>query len=129
MIRGKAVELSPEMDDTLRAESLTFSPHCALLCSSARPSGPARRLAKGGPLCRAGRNLDGWFGACSSMASNVRNNPDKGRFELDLGGQVVFARYARHGSGLVIPHVEAPPSLRGTGAAGQLMAGGVGGFP
>ena len=52
----------------------------------------------------------------------VRDNPDKGRFELDLGGQVVFARYARHGSVRVIPHVEAPPALRGTGAAGQLIA-------
>jgi uncharacterized protein len=41
----------------------------------------------------------------------------------DLGGQVVLARYARHGSTLVIPHVEAPPALRGTGAASQLMAG------
>ena len=71
----------------------------------------------------AGWNLDGRFGACSSMASNVRDNPDKVCFELDLGGQVVFARYARHGSVLVIPHVEAPPSLRGTGAASQLMAG------
>jgi uncharacterized protein len=54
--------------------------------------------------------------------TKVRDNPDKGRFELDLGGQVVFARYARHGSVLVIPHVEAPPALRGTGAAGQLSS-------
>ena len=57
------------------------------------------------------------------MTSKVRDNPDKGRFELELGGQVVFARYARHGSMLVIPYVEAPPPLRGTGAASQLMAG------
>jgi predicted GNAT family acetyltransferase len=35
----------------------------------------------------------------------------------------VFTRYARHGSVLVIPYVEAPPALRGTGAASQLMAG------
>jgi len=40
------------------------------------------------------------------MTSKVRDNPEKGRFELDLGGQVVFARYARHGSMLVIPHVD-----------------------
>ncbi len=86
------------------------------------PHGPARRVKKGGPHCRAGWNLDGRFGACCSM-TQVRDNPDKSRFELDLGGQVVFARYARHGSTLVIPHVEAPPPLRGTGAASQLMAG------
>jgi uncharacterized protein len=35
----------------------------------------------------------------------------------------VFTRYARHGSVLVILYVEAPPALRGTGAASQLMAG------
>ena len=46
--------------------------------------------------------------------TQVSDNPDKGRFELDLGGQVVFARYARHGSVLVIPYVEAPPALRCT---------------
>ncbi len=57
------------------------------------------------------------------MAGPVRDNPERSRFELDIGGQTVFARYARQGSTLVIPYVEAPPALRGTGAAGQLMAG------
>jgi uncharacterized protein len=52
-----------------------------------------------------------------------RYNSEQGRFELDLGGKVVFACYARHGSMLIIPHVQAPPPLRGTGAASQLMAG------
>jgi len=41
----------------------------------------------------------------------------------------VFARYARQGSTLVILYVEAPPPLRGTGAASQLMVGGDGGCP
>src|SRR3954464_11956970 len=59
------------------------------------------------------------------MTSEVRDNPEGGRFELDIGGQAVFARYARHGSLLVIPYVEAPPPLRGTGAASQLMTGGM----
>ena len=57
------------------------------------------------------------------MTSHVRESPERGRFELDVGGQIVFARYARQGSTLVIPYVEAPPALRGTGAAGQLMRG------
>jgi len=57
------------------------------------------------------------------MAAKVTDNQERGRFELDVGGQVVFARYARHGSTLVIPYVEAPPPLRGTGPASQLMAG------
>ena len=70
----------------------------------------AQRLNKGRPFCRGERNLGGRFGACCSM-TKVRDNPDKNRSELDLGGQVVFARYARHGSVLVIPYVEAPPAL------------------
>ncbi len=57
------------------------------------------------------------------MAAAVRDNPERSRFELEIGGQTVFARYARQGSTLVIPYVEAPPALRGTGAASQLMTG------
>ncbi len=57
------------------------------------------------------------------MGSRVTDNPERSRFELDVDGQTVFARYVRQGSTLVIPYVEAPPALRGTGAAGQLMAG------
>jgi predicted GNAT family acetyltransferase len=43
------------------------------------------------------------------------------RFEWREDGHVAFADYARQGNVLVIPHVEAPPALRGTGAAGRLM--------
>ena len=57
------------------------------------------------------------------MTGHVRDNPERSRFELDLGGEIVFARYARHGPMLVIPYVEAPPLLRGTGAADRLMRG------
>jgi predicted GNAT family acetyltransferase len=56
-------------------------------------------------------------------AAAIRDNPDRGRFELDVNGQIVFANYARQGPVLVIRHVEAPPPLRGTGAAGRLMQG------
>ncbi|MHB8286731.1 MAG: GNAT family N-acetyltransferase [Caulobacteraceae bacterium] len=48
---------------------------------------------------------------------------DRGRFELDVEGQVAFADYRRQPGRLVIPYVEAPPALRGTGAAGRLMEG------
>lgn len=57
------------------------------------------------------------------MTGVVEEKPEKGRFELAVDGQIVFARYSRRGSSLVILHVEAPPALRGTGAAGNLMAG------
>jgi len=57
------------------------------------------------------------------MGGRITDHPERGRFELDVDGQTVFARYARQGSTLVIPYVEAPPALRGTGAASRLMAG------
>ncbi len=57
------------------------------------------------------------------MADHVIDNPEKRRFELDIDGKVAFATYRREGEVLYIPHVEAPPSLRGSGAAGRLMQG------
>lgn len=57
------------------------------------------------------------------MSTPIKDNPDKRRFELDVDGRIVFANYRRDGSTLYIPYVEAPPSLRGTGAAGRLMQG------
>jgi predicted GNAT family acetyltransferase len=53
----------------------------------------------------------------------IRENAARGRFELDVDGQVVFALVRRHGATLVIDHVEAPTALRGMGAAGRLMQG------
>jgi uncharacterized protein len=44
-----------------------------------------------------------------------------GRFEIGEGADTVFARYRRDQKHLFIDHVEAPPHLRGTGAAGALM--------
>lgn len=43
------------------------------------------------------------------------------RFEWKEDGHVAFADYTRQGDVLILPHVEAPPALRGTGAAGRLM--------
>ena len=51
----------------------------------------------------------------------MRDNAERQRFELDVDGQVVFADYERRPGLLVIRYVFAPPSLRGTGAAGRLM--------
>jgi hypothetical protein len=55
------------------------------------------------------------------MSDTFRDNRDAGRFELDVDGQVAFADYQRRDGRLVIPHVEAPIPLRGTGASGRLM--------
>ncbi|HTH17820.1 MAG TPA: GNAT family N-acetyltransferase [Magnetospirillum sp.] len=61
------------------------------------------------------------MGAAADPA--IRDNPTLGRYELEIDGQVVFLTYRRQGDTLAIPHVEAPPALRGTGAAGRLMEG------
>ena len=55
--------------------------------------------------------------------SNVIDNTAGNRFEMTEGGHVAFADYQRRDRVLVIPHVEAPVALRGTGAAGRLMEG------
>ena len=55
--------------------------------------------------------------------STLRDNSAAGRFEMDEAGYVAFADYRRVGGRLIIDHVEAPPALRGTGAAGRLMEG------
>ena len=55
--------------------------------------------------------------------SNVIDNPQRSRFELEEQGELAFADYRRSGGRLIIPHVEAAPALRGTGAAGRLMEG------
>lgn len=51
----------------------------------------------------------------------LQDNTDAGQYELDIDGQTVFARYRREDGVLTILWVEAPPGLRGTGAAGRLM--------
>jgi uncharacterized protein len=49
------------------------------------------------------------------------DNIAAGRFELMENGKLAFANYRRSGGVLEIPHVEADPALRGSGAAGRLM--------
>ena len=44
------------------------------------------------------------------------------RYEMDEHGLTSWADYRREGQRLYIDHVESPMALRGTGAAGRLMA-------
>jgi predicted GNAT family acetyltransferase len=57
------------------------------------------------------------------MTTEVRDNRETCRYELEIDGRVVFATYRRAGATVFIRHVEAPLPLRGTGAAGRLMEG------
>ncbi len=52
---------------------------------------------------------------------SLHDNIASGRLEMAEGGETVFARYRRQPGQLIIDHVEAPPALRGTGAAGRFM--------
>lgn len=56
------------------------------------------------------------------MMNDLRDNAEASRYELDVDGQTVFANYRRDGDVLTILWVEAPPALRGTGAASRLMS-------
>jgi predicted GNAT family acetyltransferase len=57
------------------------------------------------------------------MSNNVRDNAERHRFELDVGGQIAFAVYRREGDALAITHTETPVSLRGKGVASALVRG------
>ncbi len=53
----------------------------------------------------------------------IIDNSDQSRFELQVNGLLAFADYKIRDGVLLLPHVEAAPELRGTGAAGKLMEG------
>jgi predicted GNAT family acetyltransferase len=56
------------------------------------------------------------------MMSALRNDAERSRYEMDEQGLTSWATYRLNGETLYIDHVESPPPLRGTGAAGRLMA-------
>ena len=57
------------------------------------------------------------------MTSGIIDNEQASRYEYTADGHTAFANYRREGRILTILYVEAPPGLRGTGAAGRLMEG------
>lgn len=54
--------------------------------------------------------------------SELRNNKDQSRYEMDERELTCFADYRLQGDRLYVDYVFAPPALRGTGASGRLMA-------
>ncbi len=56
------------------------------------------------------------------MVGAFADNAAQGRFELTEDGHVAFANYRVADGRMLIPYVEAAVALRGTGAAGRLMA-------
>lgn len=57
------------------------------------------------------------------MSQNVRDNPERHRFELDTEAGLALAVYSRDGDTLAIYHTETPPALRGRGIATALVTG------
>ena len=57
------------------------------------------------------------------MTQAVHDNAAQSRFELVEQGHTAYADYKKDGGILHIKYVFAPDALRGTGAAGRLMAG------
>ncbi|MDC7682942.1 GNAT family N-acetyltransferase [Asticcacaulis sp. BYS171W] len=55
--------------------------------------------------------------------AQVTDNTSADRFELTREGHVAYADYHIQGEVVFIDYVYAPPELRGTGAAGELMRG------
>lgn len=58
-----------------------------------------------------------------TLTPAITNNIDDKRYELEVDDKTVFADYSLSGNTLHIHYVEAPPELRGSGAAGRLMEG------
>lgn len=54
--------------------------------------------------------------------SILRNNAARSRYEMEEQGLVSYADYRLDGERLYIDYVFSPPPLRGSGAAGRLMA-------
>jgi hypothetical protein len=57
------------------------------------------------------------------MTSNVRDNIERHRFELDVGGHIAFSNYKRADGVLTILHTEVPKALEGRGIGSALIRG------
>lgn len=55
--------------------------------------------------------------------SEIHDNAQQQRFELEEDGKLAFADYELEGDVLTIPYVFADPALRGKGTAGRLLDG------
>jgi hypothetical protein len=57
------------------------------------------------------------------MTSNVRDNTERNRFELDADGHIAFSNYKRTDGVLTILHTEVPKALEGRGIGSALIRG------
>jgi predicted GNAT family acetyltransferase len=57
------------------------------------------------------------------MTSEVRDNADLRRFELEVDGAVAVAKYVRHDNVVTFTHTEVPEALGGRGIGSKLAEG------
>ncbi|MBY8823475.1 GNAT family N-acetyltransferase [Sphingomonas colocasiae] len=55
--------------------------------------------------------------------TEVRNNIDATRYELQVDGGLGIARYERREGAIIFTHTEVPEALQGRGFAGRLIKG------
>ncbi|GAB4519938.1 MAG: GNAT family N-acetyltransferase [Anaerolineae bacterium] len=51
---------------------------------------------------------------------DVRNNPDAGRFEVQLGDELAMVEYNIAGKNIIFTHTEVPPAYEGQGIANKM---------
>ena len=57
------------------------------------------------------------------MSTNIRDNTNLHRFELDADGHIAFSEYKRIDGVLTILHTEVPKELEGRGIGSSLIRG------
>ena len=57
------------------------------------------------------------------MSSEVRDNPEMHRFELEVDGSLAVAKYVRDGDVITFTHTEVPEALGGRGVGSKLAQG------
>jgi len=57
------------------------------------------------------------------MSTNIRDNTNLHRFELDADGHIAFSEYKRADGVLTILHTEVPKELEGRGIGSSLIRG------
>jgi predicted GNAT family acetyltransferase len=55
------------------------------------------------------------------MPSEVRDNPERGRFEMAVGDAIAFIDYRREDGRIVLTHTEVPEALSGQGVGSMLV--------
>src|SRR4051794_41937963 len=118
--RGRPTALiTPKSRTNRRLSASVYAPK---LCRDTLFGVSVPNERRGRAIRRGGPKPEQEFGAfCSSLTGHVRDNPERSRFELDIGGQIVFAPYARQGSALGIPFFETPPAPRSPRAPRPLL--------